>query len=301
MPESLFIGVDGGGTSCRARIVDRRGKKRGQGIGGPANVATDAELTMRSILDACRAAASGTDLTESDIRRAHAGFGLAGGAVTAACDDLRESLRREGFFESIAIATDAYATWVGAYRGEPGAVLILGTGSCGLAVVDGVEKYVSGYGPVVSDEASSNWIGRQAIRRALWADDGRIAKTSLAKAILKHFHNSSEEIVAFASEFADEGEEFGKFSHMVFSRAAKDDPLAVAIVSEAASDAARMIDWLMAAGAPSVYLHGGIAKPLLDWLPPRALKCTRRPINRTWIPVEGAILMARRNVAGSTT
>jgi glucosamine kinase len=218
---------------------------------------------------------------------------LAGGAVTARCDELRGLLREKGYFSSMAIATDAFATWLGAFRGEPGAILILGTGSCGLAVVDGVEKFVSGYGPIVGDEASSNWIGRQAIRRALWAYDGRIAPTRLTKNILNHFDNSQEKIVSFASEAS--AEDFGKFSPRVFDHAKKDDPLAVEIVSEAALDAARMIEWLIRAGAPSVYLHGGLARPLLDWLPTKAQKRTLKRVNDTWIPVEGAILMAQRN------
>jgi glucosamine kinase len=295
MSEPLFIGIDGGGTSCRARIVDGNGRRIGQGIGGPANVATDPALTMRSILEASQSAAAGVGVTEADLRKAHAGFGLAGGAVSVRCDELRALLRRQGFFSSIAIATDAFATWLGAFRGEPGAILILGTGSCGLAVVDGIEKFVSGYGPIVGDEASSNWIGRQAIRRALWVYDGRIVPTRLAKTILRHFDNSPEKIVSFASGAS--AEDFGKFSPRVFSYAAKGDPLAVEIISEAARDAARMIEWLIAAGAPSVYLHGGLAKPLLDWLPRKARKRTHKSVNDTWIPVEGAILMAKRNVA----
>ena len=47
-------------------------------------------------------------------------------------------------FRTIAIGTDAYATWLGAFGGEDGAILILGTGSCGLAVVGGEQFQVSG-------------------------------------------------------------------------------------------------------------------------------------------------------------
>jgi glucosamine kinase len=295
MPETLFIGIDGGGTSCRARIVDARGRRIGQGVGGPANVATDPALTMSSILEACDVAAKRSGIDEADLRQAHAGFGLAGGAVTTRCNEFRQLLQQEGFFASAAIATDAYATWLGAFRGEPGAILILGTGSCGLAVVDGVEKFVSGYGPIVGDEASSNWIGRQAIRRALWAYDGRIPPTRLAKNILRHFDKSPEKIVSFASSAS--AEDFGRFSPPVFSHAAKGDALAMEIITEAAGDAARMIEWLVAAGAPLVYLHGGLAKPLLAWLPKRARKRTLKSVNDIWIPVEGAILMARQNAA----
>jgi glucosamine kinase len=34
--EPLFVGVDGGGTGCRARIEDSNGRLLGTGIAGPA-------------------------------------------------------------------------------------------------------------------------------------------------------------------------------------------------------------------------------------------------------------------------
>ena len=35
-PGPLFVGVDGGGTGCRARIEDAEGRLLGTGIAGPA-------------------------------------------------------------------------------------------------------------------------------------------------------------------------------------------------------------------------------------------------------------------------
>jgi len=37
-PTPLFIGVDGGGTGCRARIEDASGSLLGTGIAGPAAI-----------------------------------------------------------------------------------------------------------------------------------------------------------------------------------------------------------------------------------------------------------------------
>ena len=71
-------------------------------------------------------------------------------------------------FRERVLETDAYAAWLGAFRGSAGAILILGTGSCGFTVVDGKPTYVGGWGFEVSDEGSGAAIGREALRRALW-------------------------------------------------------------------------------------------------------------------------------------
>src|SRR5262245_66574903 len=48
----LLLGVDGGGTRCRARLADTHGRVLGEGAAGPANL----RLGVRSSLAAVRAA-----------------------------------------------------------------------------------------------------------------------------------------------------------------------------------------------------------------------------------------------------
>jgi glucosamine kinase len=294
MPEPLFIGIDGGGTNCRARIADAAGRTLGEGMGGPANVRLDPARAMQSILAATREAAARAGIAEKDIRGAHAGFGLAGAAVKSACDRLRKLLGNEGFFGALEIRTDAYATWLGAFGGGPGAIFIVGTGSCGLAVVNGEDRYVGGYGAEISDEASSVWMGREAVRRSLWAHDKRAAMTPLAQAILSRFDDDPAKIIAFAADAAEVPGKYGDFSETIFSHAQKGDPLATSLVSEAAAAAEGIITQLLNLGAPSVYLHGGVAKPLSAWLPPHLQPHIVKRINDKGVPLEGAILMARR-------
>jgi glucosamine kinase len=282
--QMLFIGVDGGGTSCRARLRDAAGTLLGEGAGGPANVRLDPALVMNSILAASRAAAHAAGLAEEDLSRAHAGLGLAGAGLKSACEAL---LLQPSPFASIAIETDAYAAWLGAHQGADGAILILGTGSCGLSVVGGKQHYVSGWGAEVSDEASGMWIGREAIRRTLWAYDGRAAGTPLSAAILARF-GGAEGIVAFATTARPA--DYGRLVPLVMEHAARRDPLALEVLSQAALDAARLITRLLDVGAPSVCLLGGVAEPLSAWLPPSLKERLAPPIADA---MDGAILMAR--------
>ena len=289
MAEDLFIGIDGGGTGCRARIRDAAGTLLGEGAGGPANVRLDPGLVMNSILTAGRAAAASAGLGEDALSRAHAGFGLAGAALT---DAVAALLAQPNPFATIAVETDAYAAWLGAHGGADGAILIVGTGSCGLAVVGGERTYVSGWGAEISDEASGANIGREAIRRAMWAYDGRAPGTPLASEFISRLGGTAEQVVAFATH-AKPGD-YGRLAPLVFDHAAHRDPLGMALISEAAVDAARMILRLVEAGAPTVCLIGGLARELTPWIAPPARAVLAAPRGDA---MEGAILMARRSAS----
>lgn len=289
MPEPLLIGIDGGGTQCRARLSDTSGRVLGEGSGGPANVRLDPALVMASILAASREAAAAAGLLEAELARAHAGFGLAGAALKSACAKL---LAEPNPFASIEIETDTYAAWLGAYQGEDGGVLIVGTGSSGLAVVGGRQFEVGGWGAEVSDESSGQWIGREAIRRALWAHDGRAASTPLAEAVLGRLGGTPEGVIAFATTARPL--DYAAFAPLVFEYAESRDPLALAIVTHAAADAVRVIVRMLDLGAPSVCLIGGLAARLSAWLP---LTLRARLAAPRGDALDGAILMARRAIA----
>ena len=294
MPERLFIGVDGGASNCRARIADSTGKLLGEArIQSPANIAArKPAMVAKLIVRTVRQAARDARIAEARWKNAGVGMGLAGGDVKSAVRALKAALKNEGYFRKVDVRTDAYATWLGAFGGDDGAILILGTGSCGLAVVGGAESYVSGYGSQISDEASAQWIGRMAIRRSLWARDGRIARTPLAEAILARFDDSPEKIVTFARDAT--ASDFGAFAPLVFEHAGRGDPLATGIVADAAADAEVMIARLLDLGAGSVYLHGGIAVELANWLKPETRRRLKMPMNVEATALDGAVLLARR-------
>ncbi|MDE3240946.1 MAG: ATPase, partial [Paracoccaceae bacterium] len=52
----LFLGIDGGGTGCRAAVADARGRILGRGKAGPANIVTDPDGARANILAATVAA-----------------------------------------------------------------------------------------------------------------------------------------------------------------------------------------------------------------------------------------------------
>ena len=75
---TTYLGIDGGGTSCRARIEDENGRVLGEASSGPATTRIGLEKAWRSIMEATEAAAALAGLTREDFARMQAGIGLAG-------------------------------------------------------------------------------------------------------------------------------------------------------------------------------------------------------------------------------
>jgi glucosamine kinase len=285
MADTLFIGIDGGGTHCRARIRDSAGCLRGEGTGGPANLRLGPEVAMASIVAAAKAAADAGGLNDSDLAQASVGLGMAG-----AIDEARNGqlLAQPHPFSRVAIDTDAYIAWLGAFAGADGAILIIGTGSAGLAVVKGQRFNVGGWGNVISDDASGNEIGKHAIRRALWAHDGMAPMTALAQTILDRFDHAPPKIVSWADQARPT--DFAQLAPLVLEYAAKGDAMGVAVIEAAAEGAARIADRLLGVGAPGLCLLGGLAEPLRPWLPQQIQAKLVAPQGDA---MEGALHLAR--------
>ena len=285
MAEDFFIGVDGGASTCRARIRNEQGDVLGEGVSGPANIHLDLGLAKQSIRSAIGSAKRAASLNDSFLDRTHLGLGLAGSGNKDACAAL---LAEFGRFPSVELDSDAYIAWLGAHGGEDGAILVLGTGSCGFAMIDGQRINVAGWGAEISDEAGGQRMGREVLRRTLRAYDGRAAKTPLADAILGRFQSDPSRIVVFASRASPAS--YAQLAPLVFHYAASEDPLAVSLVMEAASAAVRMINRLVDVGASRISLIGGLAEPLMPWLPTRVRQILVSAVSD---PLDGAIMMAQ--------
>ena len=72
----LYIGIDGGRTSCRARIEDAEGNVLGQGTAGPATTRIGADRSMQAVRTASEAAAIDAGLVPSALGHLIAGVGI---------------------------------------------------------------------------------------------------------------------------------------------------------------------------------------------------------------------------------
>ena len=183
----LVLGVDGGGTKTRAVITDSKQRVLGEGTAGPSNPLrvgiSNAAAAIREAVDkACvMAGVQRSDLMAAEV-------GLAGVRRGDLRTRMREALIGLGI-DILQVVTDADIALFGATDGEPGIVIIAGTGSicCGTNA-RGQHSCAGGWGPLAGDEGSGSWIARRALRSIARASDGRGPETKLVEAARAYFN-----------------------------------------------------------------------------------------------------------------
>jgi glucosamine kinase len=288
MSPALFLGVDGGGTGCRARVEDSEGRILGQGFSGPATLRLGVEGAWASVIKAADAAIAEAGLTAGEIACITVGVALAGIGRKGALDSLKQQPHP---FASIAFTNDAHVACLGAHSGRDGAIVIAGTGSIGLGFVGDRQLRVGGYGFPVSDEGSGAYLGLTALQMALRAQDGRIPTSSLLTEIMQRFDNDPAEVVAWMDRAA--ASEYATMAPAVLRHADQGDAAARQIVQSAATHLDTLIRALFSQGAPRVSLLGGLASVIEPWLAPD-LRRRLRPADGD--AVSGAIVLAKRGI-----
>lgn len=284
-----MIGVDGGGSRCRARLSDIDGRDLGEGSAGPANTRLGLESTFAAIGAACEQALRQAGLPASELSRLHAGLGLAGLNLTA------ERTRLKAYphpFASMVAASDGYVACLGAHGGADGGVVILGTGSCGCVVRGGRCCHVGGWGFRLGDQGGGAQLGLQALRQALLAHENQRPQTLFGRHLLSRFGDNPEHVLQWA-DTATPGD-YAALAPAVFRYAEQGDPLARELVAAAATGAARLIAAVRGHGAPRIALLGGLAAPLLPYLSEAVRTVLTEPVGDA---LSGALLMIRRQLA----
>lgn len=275
---ALFLGIDGGGTGCRAAVADASGRILGEGQAGPANLTSDPAGTRANILAATRAAlgrAVGADAVELELPRLVAGLGLAG-ANTAG------GLRLDLPFARMRLETDAVTAVKGALWGGDGIVAAIGTGSVFASQRNGTIRQAGGWGLVLGDEGSGAWLGRALLARALRAVDGFVPLTPLLAEVIAD-HGDPAGIVAFARDARP-----ADLAALAPRILGSSDPAAVVLLDQALADVGAAIERLQGEAPVPVVFLGGLgpvcARALADRWDIRA------PLGTA---LDGALILAR--------
>ncbi|WP_366657911.1 BadF/BadG/BcrA/BcrD ATPase family protein [Fodinicurvata sp. EGI_FJ10296] len=287
----IYIGIDGGGSGSRARLVDGSGRLLGTATGRPANMATDAVAAWGAVMGLCDDALQQAGLSRETLDRTVAGIALAG------LGQSRERRRAETLahpFRSRALASDAEAACLGAHNGGDGGIVIAGTGSIAVAMVGGRTTRIGGWGFPISDHGSGAWLGLEAVREGLLAHDGLRPEGTLARAVMGRFRGDPEAVVAFRSR-AGPGD-YATMAPMVVDAAAAGDPSAKALLRDSGRMLGLMASRLVSAGAERLSIVGGLADPLTPFLP-AAIQGTLAPALGDG--VDGALILAHRIVGRS--
>ncbi len=281
---ALFLGIDGGGSRCRARIADENGIL-GEGGSGPATTRLGIDNAWRSIMRACEAAAEQAGLSREDFARIHVGIGLAGLTRRGAEAALQEIVHP---FASVRFISDGLAACLGAHSGADGAIVVAGTGSIGVGLIEGRELRFGGYGFPISDEGSGADIGLQVIRLALRAADARADASPLLEEVLGAFDQDPSQAVAWSEQAT--ATDYATFAPMVLRHASQGDPIGRRIIERAADAIGDLLDMFLRKGIERLSLVGGLAGPIAPWLTPD-LRARLKPPDAD--AVAGALWVAR--------
>lgn len=230
----FFIGIDGGQTSLKCVITQSNGGVLGEGTGpGLIHLAAQGsrERYYESLRTALGQAWAMAQLPPQPV--AAIGLGLTGVEFASPEADLvRDIVREVQAAEAIAIDNDAYTALMGAHLGQPGVIVIAGTGSIALGInAAGQRQRVGGWGWLVGDEGSAMAIGRDGLRAALHANDGSGPRTALFAAFLAHFeigHFADVKRKIYASDFGARG--FASLATVVSQAAEQGDEVAQQLI-----------------------------------------------------------------------
>jgi glucosamine kinase len=286
---TLLVGIDGGGTRCRARLCTASGVPLADAVTGPANIRLGFKLAMIAVMSAIEQCLEQAGLSRRDLDRITACLALAGASEPT---QLALARRHKYPFAQTILVTDAQAACIGAHRGGDGGgdggVIIVGTGTIGWGELKGRQIRVGGWGLPVSDEGSGAWIGCEALRRVLWAHDGRIPWTGLLDELFNHFRREPHAIVRWTTRASTR--DYGSFAPLVVSHASKHDPAAVDLMQRAAGHIDALAARLLAADVRPLALVGGLADAMAQWVSPDTRMHLIRPAGDA---LDGAIALAR--------
>ncbi len=201
MNDFVALGFDGGGTRSRAVLVNSGGEIIGVGSAGPSNLkSVGLEMAIRSLEETVSLAWKDSGLRERPADAAFLGF--AGAGAQEDRELLKQSVIQAKVSqpEKLAVDHDLRIALAGALGGDPGIVIVSGTGSAVYGrTADGLAGQAGGWGWLLGDPGSGYWLGRQALKAVVKEADGRGKPTSLTPAMAAHFgldsiHGSKEKL-----------------------------------------------------------------------------------------------------------
>jgi N-acetylglucosamine kinase-like BadF-type ATPase len=285
------LGADVGGTSARVvHYQDGQERGRAEGPGGAMRLGQGHTLAT-ALADLARPL-----LIRAGVVRADAFVvGASGAGREAERTELQSALEAQRLAWQVIVTTDAELARAAAFAGNPGVLLIAGTGS--IAIVrnrDGSTRRVGGLGWRMGDQGSAHWLGVQGLIAVGAMHDHLGPPTRLTEALCAKAGVSGIGGLVRWSTTASPAE-VAALGPSVVATAESGDAVAEGIVAAG-------VEWLVrlaesaGAGELSVALSGGLlatGRPLrervCDALVARGIKMELHPID----PCRGAPVLAR--------
>ncbi len=236
----FFLGVDGGQSGTTAVIGDDRGNIVGWGSAGPCNhvSAPEAKTKFLRVMRECLSQAAAHGGFEPGLTRWHfrsACLGMSGGL-----EDKSALLHELVEADHMMITHDAAIALAGAHSGDPGIIVIAGTGSIAFGQnARGETARAGGWGYLFGDEGGAFDIARQALRAILREHEGWGARTALTPALLEAAAaKDPNEMLHFFYTDAWPRARIAELAMVVTRIAEEGDPIALRLLQQAAQELA---------------------------------------------------------------
>ena len=311
MPK-YFIGVDGGGTKCRMRLTDTDLNILAEAVTErPSNLQVrGGDAAYEAIQELITKVFDKAGLDISEAKEAAACFGMAGARMKSARDAFE---KRDFPLANVMVVDDIDIARAGAHGEADGGVMIIGTGSAAMALVDGKRIQAGGWGFFIGDTMAGAILGRELLRRALLAHDDLEPKTPLTEAVMQRFNNSGDDLMAwsFDNEAAraavisvlPEGAkpthpvparpvDYGSFAPLFVEYLDKGDPLATELLGFELDAIAQYVNWFTAHGVKAIAIVGGLGHALMKHIKGRFGDII---IEKEPVSMQGALVLARQN------
>ena len=220
---------------------------------------------------------------------------------------------RDWPFAGVQVHDDIDIARAGAHGGEDGAVIIVGTGSAALAMVDGVRHQCGGWGFHIGDQMSGAILGRELVRRAVEATDGLVTGSPLTEAVVQKLGGSLDAVMdwsfpkaAGAAGVADNRvdnphtllgrapAEYGALVPLFFDYYEKGDPVALELMELELRYIDNYVAWFKARGARKMAAVGGFGTRLYPLMIERYGDFIVHPLHE---PLHGAVILAKQKFA----
>jgi glucosamine kinase len=283
--DPLLLAVDGGGTRCSARLTTIAGNLLGEAVAGPANLRLGVDRSFAMVVEVTSACLRQAAVPATDVGRIVACLALAGASEPTY---LAAAKTHKHPFRKAIVTTDAHAACIGAHGQADGGIIIAGTGTVGWGMVKGRTYRVGGWGLPISDEGSGAWAGSEALRRVLWAYDGRIAWTPMLRSLFANFACDPHAIVTWTATASPA--DFGALTPHIVDYAGRGDAASIELLQRSAAHIDALAARLLAVGADRLVLVGGFAPSLRTWLSPANAEHLVEPAGDA---LAGALALAR--------
>lgn len=232
---SYIIGIDGGGTKTHCMLANLDGTVVSECYGGPSNFLVQGiEPVCKTLLELIKSCTSKNNISIEAVEIILLGTTGAGRRSDAELLEQKflEYIKMEKtIVKKFRVESDARIALEGAFSGNPGSILIAGTGSImfGKDSKGNIHR-VGGFGRFLGDEGSGYMLGKKGLVAVSKEFDGRGSKTLITELVKEKFKIDSPEILI--TEIYKNNFDIASAAPLVIEAAEKFDEAAKRIVDE---------------------------------------------------------------------